>query len=574
LAFLVAGCLLLVSHSYSQEQALSEEQDWRPAELREMETKIMELSAQVATLDTYSPDKSPDFKDLEKINQLVETLDFSERKFNLLIRQYNLLEDKLFPFILKLSREQPELRSQLYTTLIEYTGKREKSILLLQDKINTVALRMERLGKQIERLQTAAREKELAEEIKQKSGLGKQDMDISSSLLQLGEDRKYHTAKLVEEEEKLTGLKEKEKERAAKIEEKRKEVTDLEQKARTTIDRIERLIHRTFAQVREIRLNQLEIPRLNTVKTFIYLSKTSVNTLKEQIQNIDKDIESLQTRRTKEIINKLVKSVVVIAIALFMIFMLVGISRILSKKAIAKMEESEKIDPHRKQRYQTLSSVILSFIKILAWILGVLWVLGELDIDYAPFLVAAGGISLAIGFGAQSLVKDMVSGFFILMEEQFALGDWVEIGGESGTVEKISLRTIKFRSTDGTLHTIPNGSISLVSNKTYQWSRAIVKVGVSYDDDPQKVLSVLKTMCQELAKDPEWKESLIDEPSPQGILSFGDSSVNFRVVVKTPPGKQWGVERELHIRIKKAFDREGIEIPYNIVNVLERKETT
>ncbi|MFC2146837.1 mechanosensitive ion channel family protein, partial [Acidobacteriota bacterium] len=135
-------------------------------------------------------------------------------------------------------------------------------------------------------------------------------------------------------------------------------------------------------------------------------------------------------------------------------------------------------------------------------------------------------------------------------------------------------RTIKFRSLDGTLHTIPNGSISLVSNKTYQWSRAVVKVGVSYDDDPQKVLSVLKTMCQELAEDPEWKESLIDEPTPQGILSFGDSSVTFRVVVKTPPGNQWAVERELHIRIKKAFDREGIEIPYNIVNVLERKETT
>jgi small conductance mechanosensitive channel len=237
------------------------------------------------------------------------------------------------------------------------------------------------------------------------------------------------------------------------------------------------------------------------------------------------------------------------------------------------MEESEKIDSHRKQRYQTLSSVILSFIKILVWILGVLWVLGELDIDYAPFLVAAGGISLAIGFGAQSLVKDMVSGFFILMEEQFALGDFVEIGGESGTVEKISLRTIKFRSLDGTLHTVPNGSISTVSNKTYQWSRAVVKVGVSYDDDTQKVLSVLKTVCQQIAVDPEWKESLIDDPTAQGILSFGDSSINFRVLAKTPPGMQWAVEREFHIRIKKAFDREGIEIPYNIVNVLERKET-
>ena len=573
LFFLVIGCLLMVSYTYPQEQVPGEEKDWRPAELREMETKFMELSAQVSTLDTYAPEKFPDFQDLEQINKLVEKLDFNQRKFELLIQQYNLLEDKLFPFILKLSQEQPGLKSQLYTTLIEYTGKREKSILLLQERINTVALQMERLKNQIERLQTTAREKELAEETKKKSDLRKQDMDISSRLHQLEEDRQYYTAKLMEDEEKLTGLTEQKKERAAKIEEKREEIIQLNQKVKATRDQIERLIHQTFAQVREIRLNQLEIPLLNTVKTFIYLSETAVSTSKEQIQNTDKDIESLKDQRTKEIINKVVKSAVVIAIALFVIFLLVGISKKISKKALAKMEESEKIDSHRKQRYQTLSSVILSFIKILVWILGVLWVLGEVEIDYAPFLVAAGGISLAIGFGAQSLVKDMVSGFFILMEEQFALGDYVEIGGESGTVEKISLRTIKFRSLNGTLHTVPNGSISTVSNYTYQWSRAVVKVGVSYDDDPHKVLSVLKTVCQQIAEDPEWKESLIDEPTAQGILSFGDSCINFRVLAKTPPGMQWAVEREFHIRIKKAFGQEGIEIPYNIVNVLERKET-
>lgn len=575
LIFLAVGCLLMVSVSYAypQDQALGEEQDWRPPELREMETKFMEFNAQVSTLDTYAPEKFPDFRDLEKTNQLVEKVDFNQRKFDLLVQQYNLLEDKLFPFILKLSREQPGLKNQLYTTLVEYTGKRERSILLLQEQINTVALQMERLQNQIERLQTTAREKELAEETKQKSDLRQQDRDISSRLIQLEEDRKYYNAKLVEEEEKLTGLEGQEKEREEKIEEKRKEVIELNRKVKATGDRIERLINQTFAKVREIRLNQLEIPRLNTVKTFIYLSKTAVNTSKEQIRNIDKDIESLKAQRIKEIINKLIKSVVVIAIALFMILLLVGISKKISHKALTKMGESEKIDSHRKQRYQTLSSVILSFIKILVWILGVLWVLGELEIDYAPFLVAAGGISLAIGFGAQSLVKDMVSGFFILMEEQFALGDVVEIGGQSGTVENISLRTLKFRALDGTLHTVPNGSIAMVSNKTFQWSRAIVNVGVSYDDDPQKVLSVLKTVCQQIIEDPDWKESLIEEPTPQGILSFGDSSVNFRVLAKTPPGMQWAVERELYIRVKKAFDQEGIEIPYNIVNILERKET-
>jgi small conductance mechanosensitive channel len=204
--------------------------------------------------------------------------------------------------------------------------------------------------------------------------------------------------------------------------------------------------------------------------------------------------------------------------------------------------------------------------------MAVLWILGELDIDYAPFLVAAGGISLAIGFGAQSLVKDVVTGFFLLMEEQFALGDFIEIDGHSGTVEKISLRTIKFRGLDGTLHIIPNGSISGVSNKTYQWSRAVVKVGVSYDENTEKVLAVLKNVCQELAEDPKWNELLIEEPIPQGILSFGDSAVEFRILAKTKPGDQWSVERELHIRIKNAFDRHGIEIPYNFVNIIDRTE--
>jgi moderate conductance mechanosensitive channel len=553
-------------------QTAGQSQDWRPAELIDMEEKIVELNAQVSTLNTYAPDNFPDFKDLEKINQLVEKLDFNQRKFDLLIQQYNLMEDDLFPLLLKLSHEQPEINRQLLSTLVEYTGKNEKSILLLQERINTIALQMERLEKQIERLQTAAKEKELAEEVKEKGNIRKQDMDLSSNLHQLEEDKKYYSIKLEEEEQKLADLTKKEKEQAAKIQEKRQEIEDLKQKASTTRDSLERLIHKTFSQVRDIRVNRLEIPRLNTVKTFIYLSQTAINTLKEQIRNIDKDTESLKVQRTTELINKVIKGVVVILIALFMIILLTTISKKISKKAIAKMEESEKIDSHRKQRYQTLSSVILSFIKIMVWILGVLWVLGELDIDYAPFLVAAGGISLAIGFGAQSLVKDMVSGFFILMEEQFALGDSVEIGGESGTVEKISLRTIKFRSLDGTLHTVPNGSISMVSNKTYQWSRAIVKVGVSYDDDPQKVLSVLEAVCQQIAQDPEWKASLLEEPTAQGILSFGESSINFRILTKTPPGKQWAVEREIHIRIKKAFDQEGIEIPYNIVNVLERKE--
>jgi|GEM_PF-1200499 len=547
-------------------------QEWMPPELKEMESKFLELNVQAATLEIYAPEKFPDFQELEKINQLVDQLDFNKRKFKLLIDVYNQIEDKLFPFFLKFSKEHPELNNEILAKVKEYTGKAEKSILLLQERINFVALQIERLETKIERVQMAARNKELAEEYKQKFREMRETMAISSKILQLEEERKNYGVEIREEEAKLKALKEKEKKESEKINEKRNEIEELTKKTAAAKEDVERLINQTFIQVRGIRLNGLEIPRLNTVKTFIYLSNTSLDILAKKVENIDKEIVSLKKLRKEELLNNVLRGVVIIIIAVFMVFIIIKISRRISAKIINRLEKSETLDAHRKQRYYTLSSVILSFIKIVVWVMAVLWVLGELDIDYAPFLVAAGGISLAIGFGAQSLVKDVVTGFFLLMEEQFALDDFIEIDGQSGTVEKISLRTIKFRGLDGTLHIIPNGSISGVSNKTYQWSRAVVKVGVSYDENTEKVLAVLKKVCQELAEDPKWNELLIEEPIPQGILSFGDSAVDFRILAKTKPGDQWSVERELHIRIKNAFDRHGIEIPYNFVNIVDRTE--
>jgi small conductance mechanosensitive channel len=547
-------------------------QEWMPPGLTAMESKFQELNVQAATLDMYAPEKFPDFQELEKINQLVDQLDFNKRKFKLLIDMYNQVEDKLFPFFLKFSKAHPELNNEILAKVKEYTGKAEKSILSLQEKINVVALQIERLETKIERVQMAARNKELAEEYRQKSREMRETVPISSKILQLEEERKNYAVEIREEEAKLKALKEKEKKESDKINEKRNEIDELTKKTAAAKNDVEQLINQTFIQVREIRLNGLEIPRLNTVKTFIYLSNTSLDILNKKVENIDKEIVSLEKLRQKELVNNFLKGVALIVTALFIILFIIKLSRRISAKIIIRLEKSEKLDAHRKQRYHTLSSVILSFIKIVVWVLGVLWVLGELGIDYAPFLVAAGGISLAIGFGAQSLVKDVVTGFFLLMEEQFALGDFIEIDGQAGTVEKISLRTIKFRGLDGTLHIIPNGSISGVSNKTYQWSRAVVKVGVSYDENTENVLAVLNKVCQEMAGDQQWNDMLIDEPIPQGILSFGDSAVEFRILAKTKPGDQWSVERELHIRIKNAFDRHGIEIPYNFVNVIDRTE--
>ena len=545
-------------------------QDWEPPAMREMELKFQELKTQANTLDLFAPEKFPDFKELEKTNQLVEQLDFNKRKFDLLIAVYNQLEDKLFPFFLKYSKEHPELKAQIYAKVKLYTLGQENSIIHFQEKINYVALQIDRLEKRIERLNLTNRIKELTKDNKQNAGENKQAQPIASRIRQLEEEKNDYASKNQEEKSKLTELKEKETKAVAKITEKGNEIIELEKKANATSNSVDKLLIQAFIDVRKSRLNGLEIPRLNALKTFVYLSENNIETFKQKIENIQKKISSLEKQQSIARLDKFIKSLWVLGCAVLAIFLLITLTGKIGKKIVGKVIESDKLEPQRKQRYHTLSAIIISLIKVGIWVMVILWVFRELDVDYGPFLVAAGGISLAVGFGAQSLVKDVVTGFFLLMEEQFALGDFIEINGKTGTVEKISLRTIKFRSLDGTLNIIPNGNINNVSNKTYQWSRAVVKFGVSYEQSPEKVLGILKDVCREMEADPQWKCILIEEAVPQGIISFGESAVEFRVLAKTRPGDQWAVERELHIRIKNAFDQNGVDIPYNYINIIDK----
>ncbi len=545
-------------------------QSWPPQELKEMETKLLELKTQVSTLEEYSPKKFPEFEELERTNQVVEQIDFNKRKFDLLIEQYNLLEDRVFPFLLELNRKYPKLKNLITAKLREFSGNKAMSILLNQKEINHVALLIDRMQNELERANLIFQKKEIIDEIKDNLRSDNQAVDMSTLIEKWNDRRNFISSELTEELKKLNDLKNKKRQHESKIEEKRKEIETLRNKSDRSQDPFEALLFNLSAQVREIRLNGLEIPRLNTTKTFIYLSQSKIDTLKKKEAEAETEIAFLKKRKQKEFQKKLLKGIVVILIAFLLVMFLIRIFRHLGKRLISTIGKSEGLSPQRKQRYHTLSSIILSVIKITLWILAVLWVLGELNIDYAPFLVAAGGLSLAIGFGSQSLVKDMVSGFFILMEEQLALGDIVSIEGKSGVVEKISLRTIKLRALDGTVHIIPNGNISDISNLTHEWSGTIIEVGVSYEEDCRKVLAVLKNLCQEIFSDPEWKPMLIQEPVPQGILSFGDSALQFRILAKTLPGKQWDVDREIKNRIKERFDREGIEIPYPFMNVVDR----
>jgi small conductance mechanosensitive channel len=197
--------------------------------------------------------------------------------------------------------------------------------------------------------------------------------------------------------------------------------------------------------------------------------------------------------------------------------------------------------------------VVLTFSVILS--LGVF-------VNITPLLAGAGVVGLAVSFGAQSLVKDFFAGFFILLEDQFSVGDAVVIEGRAGVVERMTLRLTQIRGLDGTLHSIPNGTITVVSNRTRGWSRAVVEVGVAYGTDVDRAMDVLRDEIAALARDEEWAPMLDGPPEVWGVEALGDSAVTIRIVARTRPGQQWAVARELRRRIKNRLEQEGIEIPF------------
>ncbi len=213
-------------------------------------------------------------------------------------------------------------------------------------------------------------------------------------------------------------------------------------------------------------------------------------------------------------------------------------------------------------RVLTLVTVFQSVVKIGLYDVALLLALDQVGVNTAPLLGSVAILGLAISFGSQNLVRDVVNGFFILLENQFAVGEVVTISGSTGTVEKITIRSTWVRQASGDLHVIPNGSISMVTNLTRDWARAIVHVGVGYDADLKQVEEVVNRVGQEMFADEEWSEILEEAPAWVGVTELGDSAVTFRCMAKVTVGNQWGVGRELNQRLKVAFDAAGIEIPF------------
>jgi small conductance mechanosensitive channel len=215
-----------------------------------------------------------------------------------------------------------------------------------------------------------------------------------------------------------------------------------------------------------------------------------------------------------------------------------------------------------EQRIETLHAVVYNIARFVAVIVALMTILPEFGINVNALLAGAGLVGLAVGFGSQSVVKDMLAGFFILAENQFGRGDVVSLAGVTGVVEDVDLRRTLIRDSDGTQHSIPNGEIVVASNKTQVFSRMNEVVGVSYGDNLEQVFALINRIGEEMASDADWSEDIISAPKVLGIDGFGDSSVDIRVLADTQPGRQWNVTREFRLRIKLAFDEQGIEIPF------------
>lgn len=228
-----------------------------------------------------------------------------------------------------------------------------------------------------------------------------------------------------------------------------------------------------------------------------------------------------------------------------------------------------KEDLIETRRARTLEVLLRSMLTYIVFFLAALTILQVFNVNTSAILASAGILGLAIGFGAQNLVRDVIGGFFILFEDQFSVGDFVEAAGVTGTVEEIGLRTCKIRQWTGQLHVIPNGEISRVTNYNRGQMMALVVVGIAYEEDIDQAIEVLRQESERAYRE---IDTILDTPLVQGVVELADSSVNLRTIAPTKPGEQWAVERELRRRFKYALDRAGIEIPYPRRVLYQREE--
>jgi small-conductance mechanosensitive channel len=252
-----------------------------------------------------------------------------------------------------------------------------------------------------------------------------------------------------------------------------------------------------------------------------------------------------------------------LSILALVVFALVG--RWLIHRLIDRVLNRVGLSSHaarRNARARTIGSLLKSIVTVVVFAILLITVLAEVGMNVAPLLASAGVVGLAIGFGAQSLVRDYISGLFMVFEDQYGVGDVVDLGEATGTIEAVGLRITRLRDVDGTVWYVRNGEILRVGNMSQTWARAVLDIGVSYSEDLERVRRVLAEVAHDLWEDEAFLGKVLEEPEVWGVEDLAADAVTIRVALKTAPLEQWKVARELRERIKARFDSEGIEIPF------------
>lgn len=251
--------------------------------------------------------------------------------------------------------------------------------------------------------------------------------------------------------------------------------------------------------------------------------------------------------------------IVIISILTYALLRIIAVTARRLEQEMSQATSADMVE--RLKRARTVSRLVQNALTVLVVSIAALMVLHELQIDIMPILTGAGIVGLAVGFGAQTLVKDLIAGFFLTLENQIRVGDVAVINGVGGLVEEINLRTIVLRDADGTVHIFPNGSIDRLANRTMDFSYAVVDVGVAYSEDPDAISAILRNIGAALADDPTVGPLLLEPVEVQGIEAFEEARMVMRARVKTQPLRQWDVAREFRRRIVKAFEQQGIVMP-------------
>jgi small-conductance mechanosensitive channel len=236
------------------------------------------------------------------------------------------------------------------------------------------------------------------------------------------------------------------------------------------------------------------------------------------------------------------------------------VPRLIKKTMLMRMKDQP--EAAIAKRSKTISHVITNAIGIFIGVLVLFTILGQVGFNIGPALASLGIAGLAISFGAQSLIKDFINGLFILLEDQYGIGDVVRVGGIAGLVEEVNLRRTVLRDLDGVVHFIPNSEISIASNLTKEYSRVNMNISVGYGEDLDRVMEITNQVCKHMADEHEWKKKIIKTPQVLRVDALGDSGIEIKILGDTRPSMQWEVMGELRRRIKKEFDKEGIEIPW------------